>query len=257
MENKAKRFYKVGQMVWSVVLKKEVKVKAIDKEKKEITVTEKDGKRIIEHTYKLWEVDVLKYQAKEKLVKKKHAWDKTKEKREPLYFAKVEENATIPKKANESEDEAGYDVWAFIEGVEIDEGDGKKIVHELFLPHLKPTMIRTGIATCVKKRFYLNFANERGSTGKHGMLVLSGIVDSTYRGEVFINICPLYKNVLITSEVTEIEETPETILYPYSKAICQMIDYKTAGLKPSVISFDELKAIPSTRGEGKLGSSGH
>lgn len=254
MENKTKRFYKVGQMVWSVVLKKEVKVKAIDKEKKEIVVTEKNGKEITEHTYKLWEVDVLKYQAKEKLAKK-YAWSKGKEKEEPLYFARVEENATIPKKA--SEDEAGYDVWAFIEGVEVDEGDGKKIVHELFLPHLKPTMIRTGIATCVKEKFYLNFANERGSTGKHGMLVLSGIVDSTYRGEVFINICPLYKNVLITSEVTEIEETQETILYPYSKAICQMIDYKTARLKPKVIDFDKLQAIPSSRGEGKLGSSGH
>lgn len=245
-QNKKKRYYKEGQIVWSIELKKPVKVKSVNKDALTITVTEEKNGEIFEHTFPLWRVDVLKYKAKEKLKKE------NKKREKQLLFAKVKENARIPKKAADTE--AGYDVWACLEPTKDENG---KDVYELFLPRFKPTLVPTGIATCVGKTFYLNFANERGSTGKLGMLVLSGIVDSSYRGEVFVNITPIYKDVLITSEVDEVEENDDLILYPYSKAICQLIDYRTANLEPVEITYEELKAIPSNRGTGALGSSGH
>lgn len=248
MENKTKRYYKVNEIVWVVGRKKEGRVKFIDKDAKKVTVTIKEGKVIEEVTVDLWEIDKLKYSALENLSTKA---SKQFSKQDDLFFAKVKNGAKIPKKAGDGE--AGYDVWSCLESKII---EGKEIF-EMFLPRFKPNLIPTGIATCVDKKFYLNFSNERGSTGKYGMLVLSGIIDSTYRGEVFVNITPLYKDVLITSEVLEIEETDDLILYPYSKAICQMIDYRVGESKPSVITYEELKAIPSSRGDKKLGSSGN
>lgn len=253
MENKsktvkAKRFYKIGEIVWVVGEKQEGKVKSINKESHEVTVTVKKGNLIEELTVKMWEIDKLKYKAKEESVKFKKL---TITKNNDLFFAKVKEDAIIPKKAGE--EEAGYDVWACLESKIIDD----KKIYEFLLPRLKPTLVPTGIATCVERGFYLNFANERGSTGKYGMLILSGIVDSSYRGEVFVNITPLYKNVLITSEVSEVEETDDLILYPYSKAICQLIDYRIGESIPSEITYEKLKSIPSKRGIGALGSSNH
>jgi dUTPase len=241
MEKKQKRFYKVNEIIWIVGEKKEGKIKSINREKLKVTV-EVDGKEL---ELDLWSIDKLKYKAKEEFVKAK----KSNKKQDDLFFAKVRTHARIPKKAGE--EEAGYDVWSCLEPREIEGKD----VFELYLPRFKPTLIPTGIATCVNKKFYLNFSNERGSTGKYGMLVLSGIIDSTYRGEVFVNITPLYKDVLITSEVSDVEETDNLIMYPYSKAICQMIDYRIGESKPSVITYEELKSIPSSRGDGKLGSS--
>lgn len=245
MEKRQRRYYRKDEVVWVISEKKEGTIKSIDKENLKVAV-EVDGKELV---LDLWGIDKLKYKAKEKLLSSKK---ETKATNNDLFFSKVKENARIPEKAGE--DEAGYDVWACIEPHSVKDG---KDLYEILLPKLQPTLIPTGIATCVPSGSYLNFANERGSTGKYGMLVLSGIIDSTYRGEVFVNITPLYKDVLITSEVDEIVEHEKVIFYPYSKAICQMIDYNTSGLKPSVIAYDDLKAIPSTRGTGKLGSSGN
>jgi dUTP pyrophosphatase len=249
MENKTKRFYKVGEMVWVIGEKKEGKVKTINRENHEVTVTVKEGKDIKETTLKLWEIDKLKYSAKEKLLSKKN---KTKAKDNHLptvFFAKVKPDAIIPSKRNE---DAGYDIYACVEATDV---DGKQI-HEIYCPALKTTLVPTGIAMALPKTHYFNCKHERGSTGKISMSVLSGVVDSGYRGEVFIAITPLHKDVLITSEVSETEVGENVILYPYSKAICQA----TIELVPQVhieeISFEDLQKIKSERGATKLGQSG-
>ena len=45
------------------------------------------------------------------------------------------------------------------------------------------------------------------------------------------------------------------ILYPYSKAIAQLILHKIYDYESIEMPYEELKAIPSLRGVGKLGSS--
>lgn len=253
MEKVTKRFYKVGEMVWVVGEKKEGKVKSINKDTHEVTVTVKEGKVIEELTLKLWSIDKLKYKAKEELVAKKSKVGKVVQFNAQglptVFFAKVRPEAIIPSKRDE---DAGYDLYANVEGVEM-EG---KIVHEILCPALKTTLVPTGFAMALPKTHYFNCKHERGSTGKISMSVLSGVVDSGYRGEVFVAITPLEKDVLITSEVTEVERTPYVTLYPYSKAICQ----GTIDLVPQVhieeISLEDLQNIKSERGTTKLGQSG-
>jgi dUTP pyrophosphatase len=251
MENKTKRFYKVGEMVWVISEKKEGKVKSINKDTLEVTVTIKEGSVVEAVTLKMWEIDKLKYKAKEQLVKKTH---KSKSPKLPtVFFAKKREDAIIPSKRDE---DAGYDVYA--NGIPEKHRrtiNGREIV-EIYCPAFTTTLVPTGIGMALPKTHYFNTKHERGSTGKITMSVLSGVIDSGYRGELFIAIAPLHKDVLITSEVTEIEATENLILYPYSKAIAQA----TIDLVPQVnieeISFDELQSIESDRGTTALGQSG-
>lgn len=246
MENKTKRFYKVGEIVWVVSEKKEGKVKSINKDTHEVTVTIKEGKVIEELTLKLWEIDKLKYKAKEEFVAKKQGKNNN---LPTVFFAKVKPEGIIPSKRKE---DAGYDIYACVEAKEV-EG---VVVHEIYVPANKTTLVPTGIAMALPDTHYFNTKHERGSTGKISMSVLSGVIDSGYRGELFIALTPLHKDVLITSEVTETEDLGHVILYPYSKAICQA----TIDLVPQVnieeISYEDLQNIKSERGTSKLGASG-
>ncbi|MGD1416509.1 dUTP diphosphatase [Bacillus stercoris] len=241
MENKKKRFYKVGEIVWVVDQKKEGRVLSINRDEKTATVQMDNEELVLE----FWKIDKLKYKAKEKLVK-----EKKKAKSVPtIYFAKVREDAIIPSKRTE---DAGYDIYANIEPKTV---DGKE-VRELYCGVLETTLVPTGIAMALPDTHYFNVKHERGSTGKISMSVLAGVVDSGYRGEVFVAITPLYKDVVITNEVESVEETDSLILYPYSKAIAQ----GTVDLVPKVhieeISFEDLKKMSSERGDTKLGQSG-
>lgn len=241
-----KRFYKENQIIWSVELKKEVKVKSVNKEDLTITVLEKTNKGNLEHTFPLWSVDTLKYKAKEELI------SKVKNKKNELpkvYFARVREDAIIPSKRKE---DAGYDIYANIVAIEV---DGKEI-RELLCHVNQTTLVPTGFAMALPNTHYFNAKHERGSTGKISMSVLSGVIDSGYRGELFIAITPLHKDVLITDEVTETEVGRHAILYPYSKAICQGTIDLVPQVEIEVISFEDLQKIESERGDTKLGQSG-
>ena len=236
--NKKKRFYKVGETVWSIEDKKEGKVLKIDNANLEVKI-EVDGKS---KTVKLWEIDKLKYKALDS--------NKKNTKNLPtVYFAKVRPSAVIPSKRDE---DAGYDIYANLEPRTV---EGEE-VYEMYLPVNKTTLVPTGIAMALPKTHYCNLKHERGSTGKIGMSVLSGVIDSGYRGELFIAITPLHKDILITSKVTETEEYDNGYLYPYSKAICQA----TIELVPQVnikeITFEELQSMKSERMDTKLGQSG-
>jgi dUTP pyrophosphatase len=99
------------------------------------------------------------------------------------YWSKVKQTAIIPSKRRE---DAGYDIYACFDE------------DELLLKKLQPNPISTGIASAISPEYYWNVKHERGSTGKYAMLLLSGCIDSGYRGEWFINICPLYKDILIS-----------------------------------------------------------
>ena len=191
-----------------------------------------------------------------------------------LYFAKVNPDAIIPTKEKEN---AGYDIYACF---------GKDF---LVIPPHSTKLVPTGIASAISDKYYLGVA-ERGSTGKIGMKYSAGVIDSGYRGEIFIGLSNINDVPIVISKLTreELEENygkigyGETIymteeeyedliyledyeeydnltciIYPYSKAIAQLIVHEVHNeVVSKEISYEELQSVPSKRGTGSLGSSG-
>ena len=52
------------------------------------------------------------------------------------------------------------------------------------------------------------------------------------------------------------DDAIDPIIYPYSKAIAQLIVHEVPVMNQYEITYEELKSIPSKRGTGALGSSG-
>ena len=233
------------------------------------------------------------------------------EKELEIIFAKVKENAIIPSKEDEN---AGFDIYACWDGVE------KK--DKIIKPHTTK-LIPTGIACALPINYYFQ-VEERGSTGSKGIKKSAGVVDSGYRGEIFVAISNVNDRYLIfgdkdtylqdaldelkkwqsvdvnnlteqdkldmekflkdqyqdsydnlTDEEKEmvirniyqeikspyndetlIKNISNAIFYPETKAIAQLVLHKVDNLPVREISFEELKQIPSKRGNGILGSSG-
>lgn len=191
-----------------------------------------------------------------------------------LVFAKVKPNAIIPTKETEN---AGYDIYACFDE------------DFMVIPAHTTKLIPTGIASAMTDKYYLNVA-ERGSTGSKGMKYSAGIIDSSYRGEIFIALSNVNDHDIIISKLDEkelfdkygesdtlfpdckvikygesefdiiFEEEDnsyyESVIYPYSKAIAQLIVHEVPVMNVSEVTYEELKSIPSKRGMGALGSSG-
>lgn len=161
---------------------------------------------------------------------------------ETLYFAKVNEDATIPTKRQE---DGCYDIYVLFEEDEV-----------VIKPH-EIVGFNTGIATAVSYKYRLDFQRERGSTGSIGLVPRCGQVDSGYRGEIFLKLQnTTNKNIVISKLVDDKVETETEIKYPITKAVCQMAVEIVPEMKEEVISYEELLNIPSERGTGALGSSG-
>lgn len=232
-----KRYYKVGEMVFVPSEKTKAKVLALDIPKLEarISIKHKDGS-IHEKTVKFMEIDKLKTKATTQ--------------QDVVLFAKVRDSAIIPSKRLE---DAGYDLYADFEG------------DELLLVAGEANLVPTGIASSLLPKYYFNLKHERGTTGKWGMAVLSGVVDSGYRGEWFVNIVPTKFNVRISKvypfpivdgkKKVVLDRTTNTVFYPYELAIAQATLDLVPDVRVKEITYEQLKAIPSQRGVGALGSS--
>ena len=122
------------------------------------------------------------------------------EKELEIIFAKVKENAIIPSKEDEN---AGFDIYACWDGVE------KK--DKIIKPHTTK-LIPTGIASAMTDKYYLNVA-ERGSTGKIGMKYSAGIIDSGYRGEIFIALTNTNINEIIINVYKKSDVSKQMVLY--------------------------------------------
>lgn len=160
-------------------------------------------------------------------------------------FAKVRPTAKIPTKRVE---DAGYDIYADFEEPFI-----------LINPH-ETVMIPTGIASACDTD-YCFVLKERGSTGTKGMAQRAGIIDSGYRSEWFVPITNTTDKTLFITKSTYLTKLKATyeehaIYYPYEKAICQALVMPVPTVDVEEYTYEELKAIPSSRGVGALGSSG-
>ena len=163
-----------------------------------------------------------------------------------ILFAKVNSKAIIPSKEEEN---GGYDIYACFEEDFM-----------LIQPH-EIKMIPTGIASAFDSK-YVMILKERGSSGTKGMATRSGVIDSGYRGEWFVPINNTTNKNIIISKLSEEElknqgvDTSSSIVYPYTKGICQAILVPVPKVEVREIPLDKLKGIKSQRGEGALGSSG-
>ena len=156
-------------------------------------------------------------------------------------FAKVRPTAIIPTKRLE---DAGYDIYANF--------DEDYIV----IPPRETKMIPTGIASACDVD-YCFILKERGSTGSKGIAQRCGVIDSGYRNEWFVPITNTTdKTLYIVKNNSDINvNTKDGFTYPYEKAICQAIVLPVPYVEVEEYTYDELKAIPSQRGNGALGSS--
>lgn len=159
-----------------------------------------------------------------------------------IKFAKVRPDAKIPTKRLE---DAGLDIYACFDEQSI-----------IIRPHTT-VMIPTGIASACDTG-YCFVLKERGSTGTKGIAQRCGIIDSGYRNEWFIPITNTTSNTIMIAkkEISDQNLNSATTIYPYEKAICQALIIPVPELDIEEYTYEELKAIPSNRGCGCLGSSG-
>ena len=137
-----------------------------------------------------------------------------------LRFKQLDPRAVLPQRGSALA--AGLDVFC-IEDVEI----GPK----------QRGMARTGLAVAIPAGFYGRIAPRSGLAAKKGLDVLSGVIDSDYRGEI---LCLLYN----TSD--------EVINLPAGSKICQLIIEQIITPEPEwATELDE-----TARGAGGFGSTG-
>lgn len=158
-----------------------------------------------------------------------------------VQISKLRPEAKIPNKRDE---DAGFDLYPCFDEDYI-----------IILPH-KTKLIPTGLATAFSSD-YVMLLRERGSTGAKGMALRSGVVDSGYRGEIFVGITNTndFPIVVLKNMEDKSWEKHHYIIYPYEKAIAQAIFIEPPKVQFEEIDYDDLMKIESERGIGKLGSS--
>lgn len=237
-----KRFYKVGETVWVKSESKLGVIKELNIDPKlnlyealvEITDVAGENASITTIKVNLWEIN------KNRKIQPKKANEQVKGKRPTILFAKVAKDAIIPSRIPEN---AGYDIYANFEAEFLS-----------FEPH-ETKLVPTGIASSLTQDYAL-IAKERGSTGSKGMGLRAGVVDSGYRGEIFIAMTNTNNKPLVIAKNTSLFDANHNVVYPYDKAIAQLLLVPVIDAKVKEISYEALQAIPSSRGQGKLGDSG-
>ena len=168
-----------------------------------------------------------------------------------LRFARIRESARVPEKRDE---DAGFDLYA-------------DFAEDFFVIGAGETRpVPTGIAVAFSQKFYAQI-EERSSMAKIGIKKSGGVFDSGYRGEYLIMLYNTNKKPFIISKTSAEElddefeidgklfKKADTIIYPYTKAICQIVMQEIPVFDVQEISYDELKEISSERGAGRFGSS--
>lgn len=157
-----------------------------------------------------------------------------------LFFARKTSDVKLPSKRVE---DAGYDIYAYTEEDSITIG-----IHETKL-------IPTGVFTAISDDFVI-VVKDRGSN-HFGLQTMCGVIDSGYRGEIFIALTNTTdKKIIISKDSEKTTVLEDVILYPLSKGIAQLLVLPVPKMTIEELTIEELQAIPSERGTGKIGSSG-
>jgi len=104
-------------------------------------------------------------------------------------------------------------------------------------------LIKTGISVSFSPDYYLRIAPRSGLAYKHGIDVMAGVIDSSYRGEI---------GVILRNHCYPCEESDCVFMINRGDRIAQMI--------PERISQEEFVFVEdlneSDRGDGGFGSTG-
>lgn len=159
-----------------------------------------------------------------------------------LLWARLSDTAVIPTK---SEENAGYDLYA----------DFKQKDLPLVVTAGQVIHVPTGIATVLHPSKAL-IIKERGSVGSKGIACRCGVVDSGYRGEIFIALQNNTKKDLYLIDHDKQSTTDKIEYLNVHKAVAQALIVDVPAMNTKEITKEELADFASERGEGKLGSSG-
>lgn len=164
-----------------------------------------------------------------------------------IVIAKLRENAKTPYKKHIND--AGYDLsWAPSENTyreKILHIDGKSYTNAILLRPFQSMRFETGLKVNFPHDYVLNIKERSGVASKKDLLVGACVVDSTYTGEIFVDL----HNV---SEKTQVIEEGERI--------AQFLVYKIENCmfeEISVEQYDEELEVLSERGSGGFGSTGN
>ena len=158
-----------------------------------------------------------------------------------IFWARDNETVIIPTKR---EEDAGWDIYANFE-------EDMWVIQ----PHTT-VMIPTNLRSAFSPK-WVAILKERGSTGTKGIAQRCGVIDSGFRNAWMIPITNTTdKPIVILKKGVDVEGLGEVVIYPYEKAIAQVIVHKVPIMDSQEISYEELKSIPSQRGDALLGSSG-
>ena len=137
-----------------------------------------------------------------------------------LEFKRVDERATLPSRGSELS--AGLDLYS---------------IEDITIGPKQRTLAKTGLAVAIPPGHYGRIAPRSGLAMKQGLDVLSGVIDSDYRGEIG---CLLYNT------------GDEPIHLPAQTKMCQLIIEKIE--LPTAVWSDDLNE--TVRGSGGFGSTG-
>lgn len=243
-----KRYYQVDERVWIVNEKTDGIVKDINIEDKEMTVEYKDERgQWKETTRKFWDFDKYR-KGEDSAVAKSNNLTRLSNTKGYTYLASVK-GGVVPKKNPEN---AGRDCFARIDT----EDNSYSPLHDgIYLQKNKVTKVPLGFASYLNQEDLLYIGMERSSVGSLGILVLSGLIDSTYQGEVIAQLMPLTTDVIITDKVNTVEVLDDIIYFPASKALVQAVVLKQSSHEDKEIEYEELLKKPSTRGTRGWGST--
>ena len=138
-----------------------------------------------------------------------------------LKFKQLDPRAVLPTRG--STQSAGLDLYC---------------IEELRIESHMRVAAHTGLSVAIPEGFYGRVAPRSGLAAKHGLDVLSGVIDADYRGEI---ICLLYNT------------GDEQILLPPGSKICQLIIEQIITPEPTWAEHLEETA----RGAGGFGSTGN
>jgi dUTP pyrophosphatase len=137
-----------------------------------------------------------------------------------LNLKRLDDRATLPTRG--SAESAGLDLYS---------------IEDLTIEPKQRVLARTGLAVAIPPAHYGRIAPRSGLAMRTGLDVLSGVIDSDYRGEIG---CLLYNT------------GDETINLPAQSKICQLIIEKIITPEPMwAVEIDE-----TDRGSGGFGSTG-